>query len=103
MCITSNVQTKAVDILQHHPIKFYYDVGLRVTLNTDNRLMSKTTLTQEYMIAIEHFGFTSKDLISLILNGFKSAFLPHAQKVELIDRVMDEMAKAGLPVKREYA
>jgi adenosine deaminase len=103
MCITSNVQTKAVDVLQHHPVKFYYDVGLRVTLNTDNRLMSKTTLTDEYMIAIEHFGFTAKDVITLILNGFKSAFLPHGIKVELIDKVMDEMAKAGLPVKREYA
>ncbi|OQC61731.1 MAG: Aminodeoxyfutalosine deaminase [Bacteroidetes bacterium ADurb.Bin012] len=55
ICITSNVQTKAVDSLQNHPIPFYYDYGLRVTLNTDNRLILNTTLTNEYMIAIKNF------------------------------------------------
>ncbi|GAB6278127.1 MAG TPA: adenosine deaminase [Bacteroidales bacterium] len=102
MCITSNVQTKAVDSLLNHPIRFYYDYGLRVTLNTDNRLISDTTLTKEYMIAIENFGFTDKDIIVLIINGFKSAFLNHSEKVQLIHQVLDEMSELGMPIKREY-
>ena len=68
MCITSNVQTKAVDSYEHHPIKFYLDYGLRVTLNTDNRLISKTTLTDEYVIAMEKYDFTPKDLKLLIVD-----------------------------------
>lgn len=102
MCITSNVQTKAVDSIRNHPVKFYYDFGLRVTLNTDNRLMSDTTLTKEYLLAIENFGFTEKDIIVLIINGFKSGFINHSEKVELIKHALDRMAELGLPVKREY-
>lgn len=102
MCITSNVQTKAVRSLDDHPVRFYYDYGLRITLNTDNRLISNTTLTREYRIAVDHFGFTEKDLIVLVINGFKSAFLSHAEKVEMINRALDEMTDLGLPSKREY-
>ncbi|NLH52099.1 MAG: adenosine deaminase [Bacteroidales bacterium] len=102
MCITSNVQTKAVRSLDDHPVRFYYDYGLRITLNTDNRLISNTTLTHEYMLAVEHFGFTEKDLIVLVINGFKSAFLSHTEKVEMINRALDEMTDLGLPIRREY-
>lgn len=102
MCITSNVQTKAVDALEHHPIRFYFDYGLRVTLNTDNRLVSNTTLTDEYMIAIREFGFNAEELKYLILNGFKSAFCGYAAKVELINNAMNEMEALGLLVKRDY-
>lgn len=102
MCITSNVQTKAVDALDHHPIRFYFDYGLRVTLNTDNRLVSNTTLTDEYMIAIREFGFNAEELKYLVLNGFKSAFCGYATKVELINNAMNEMEELGLLVKRDY-
>ena len=102
MCITSNVQTKAVDALDHHPIRFYFDYGLRVTLNTDNRLVSNTTLTDEYMIAIREFGFNAEELKYLVLNGFKSAFSGYATKVELINNAMNEMEELGLLVKRDY-
>ena len=99
MCITSNVQTKAVGKFENHPIKFYFDLGLRVTLNTDNRLISNTTLTDEYMLAIKHYKFSIDELKYLILNGFKSAFLPLKEKVELIHKVTDELEKKGLIIK----
>lgn len=102
MCITSNVQTKAVDSYAHHPIKFYFDYGIRVTLNTDNRLISNTTLTNEYMIAIEKYGFKPDDIKYLILNGFKSAFLPLNKKVKLIHRISKEMEEKGLIVRKDY-
>ncbi|MGE4290013.1 MAG: adenosine deaminase [Salinivirgaceae bacterium] len=102
MCITSNVQTKAVPTFENHPVKFYFDLGIRVTLNTDNRLISKTTLTDEYMLAIEKYGFTMDELKYLILNGFKSAFLPLKEKVELIHRVTKDLEEKGLIIKRDY-
>ncbi len=102
MCITSNLQTKAVEKFEQHPIKFYFDLGIRVTINTDNRLISKTTLTDEYMLAIKKYKFEPDELKYLILNGFKSAFLPLKEKVELIHKVTKELEKKGLIIKRDY-
>ncbi len=102
MCITSNVQTKAVDAYEHHPLKFYFDLGLRVTLNTDNRLISKTTLTDEYMKAIQYFGFNADEIKYLIINGFKSAFLPLTDKVKLIQSITKELEEKGLKIRKDY-
>ncbi|HON19370.1 MAG TPA: adenosine deaminase [Salinivirgaceae bacterium] len=102
MCITSNVQTKAVESYGKHPLKFYFDFGLRVTINTDNRLVSNTTLTNEYMIAIEKFGFTPDELKYLIINGFKSAFMSNNEKVKMLKRVTQELEQKGLSIRRDY-
>lgn len=102
MCITSNVQTKAVDSFENHPIKFYFDLGLRVTINTDNRLVSNTTLTDEYMLAIEKYKFDVNEIKYLILNGFKSAFLPLKEKVELIHKITKQLEEKGLIIRRDY-
>jgi adenosine deaminase len=102
MCITSNVQTKAVEKFEQHPVKFYFDLGIRVTINTDNRLISKTTLTDEYMLAIKEYHFTADELKYLILNGFKSAFLPLKEKVELIHKVTKALEEKGLLIKKDY-
>ncbi len=102
VCITSNVQTKAVRDLQNHPFKFYFNYGIRVTLNTDNRLISGTTLTDEYWLAVKEFGVTAAELKYLIINGFKSAFLPHNKKVAMIKSVMQELDDIGLKIVTDY-
>jgi len=102
MCITSNIQTKAVEKIEDHPAKFYFDYGLRVTLNTDNRLISKTTLTDEYMLAIEKLGFSHDDVKYLIINSFKSAFLPLHEKIKLIKEITKELEDKGLIFKKNY-
>jgi len=102
VCITSNVQTKAVPDLKNHPVKFYFNYGLRVTLNTDNRLISGTTLTDEYWLAVKEFGFTAHEIKYLILNGFKSAFLSHKKKVAMIKEVVKELEEKGLKIKTDY-
>jgi adenosine deaminase len=91
ICVTSNVQTGAVERLRDHPVRFYYDYGLRVTLNTDNRLMSDTTCTDELVTVCKEFGFTPAEVRNLLINGFKSAFLPLHEKVALLSRVIDDM------------
>jgi adenosine deaminase len=91
ICLTSNVQTHAAESYASHPLRRYYDHGANVVLNTDNRLMSGTTLTDEYAHAAAHLGFGVPELARIALNGFESAFLPWADRVKLIDRVRPEL------------
>jgi len=91
ICLTSNVQTGSVDKLENHPIRFYHDYGLRVTLNTDNRLISGTTLVDEYMIAHKAFNFNMADYKNFIISGFKSAFLEHRERTKLIKEVAHQI------------
>jgi adenosine deaminase len=84
ICLTSNVQTKAVETFEQHPLRRYFDAGMNVVLNTDNRLMSGTTLTDEYLLAARHFGFTFDDLSVIALNSFESAFLPWGERETLL-------------------
>ena len=91
ICLTSNVQTKAAESYAAHPLREYFDRGLNVTLNTDNRLMSATTLTDEYVHAAEHLGFTVDELAGIALNGFESAFLPWEERLMLIEEVSERI------------
>ena len=91
VCLTSNVHTGSVKNYASHPFKFYFDYGLRVTLNTDNRLISNTTLTKEYMLAHEYFNFNVRNYKEIIISGFKSAFLPHRTRIEMIRQIADEL------------
>lgn len=91
MCLTSNVQTGASPSISEHPFRRYFDAGLIVTLNTDNRLMSGVDLTEEYWVAHEHLGFSWEELQEVALLGFQSAFLPYQAKVNLLERVEAEI------------
>ena len=91
--LTSNVQTRAVDDLASHPLRLYYDEGLVVTLNTDNRLMSATTVTEEFWRAHEHLGFEWDELCDIAIMGFESAFLPLAEKLALLEEVTGEVER----------
>jgi len=93
ICITSNIQTKAAESYSKHPLKFYYDYGLRVTINTDNRLISNTTLTKELWLAAKFANLNMEDLKTIIVAGFKSAFLPMRQKAILLNLVNKELEK----------
>lgn len=91
VCLKSNVQTRAVDSIEAHPIQFYQDFGVRVTLNTDNRLVTGTTVTDEYMLWIKHFDVGISDIREVIINGFKSAFQPYRVRQDMLSRVIAEM------------
>ena len=91
ICLTSNVQTRAVDSYAVHPFREYYDRGLNVVLNTDNRLMSGVTLTDEYMHAAESLDFGFDELARVALNGFESCFLPYDERMQLVAEVQREV------------
>jgi adenosine deaminase len=98
ICLTSNVQTKAVESYEQHPLRAYYDRGMNVVLNTDNRLMSGTTLTDEYALAARHFDLELDDLARIALNGFESSFLHWEQREALIAAVRQDLAALGAQV-----
>ncbi|MDQ3697186.1 MAG: adenosine deaminase [Gemmatimonadota bacterium] len=92
ICLTSNVQTRAAPSYEAHPLRRYFDQGQNVVLNTDNRLMSGVTLTDEYLLAARHLGFSFDELARIALNGFESAFLPWQERVELVERARRDIA-----------
>jgi adenosine deaminase len=93
MCPSSNVQTGSVPDFASHPLKFYFDFGLRVTVNTDNRLITDTTATKELLLAHREMGFTLEDLCTVLVQGFKSTFLPFREKQDLLRAVNAEIAE----------
>jgi adenosine deaminase len=88
MCLSSNVHTGSVSSMEAHPFKLYYDRGFRVTINTDDRLMSDTTMTKEFAIAVEQFGLGLYDLEKLTINAMKSAFIHFDERLRLIYEVI---------------
>ena len=91
ICLTSNWQTRSIRSLKYHPLKYYYDQGIRVTINTDNRLMSGTTLTKEFLLAHKLFGFKLHDFREMIIMAMKSAFIPYAERKQLIRKIAGEL------------
>lgn len=97
ICLTSNVQTRAAQSYARHPARQYFDAGLNVVFNTDNRLMSATTLTDEYAHAAEHLGFSFEELSRVAMNGFESAFLPWTERETLIARARGAIEQLAMP------
>ena len=88
MCPSSNVQTGAADSIGDHPIGLLARLRFRVTVNTDNRLMSGTSMSREMGLLCEAFGYGTSDLRWLTVNAMKSAFLPFDQRLAMIDEVI---------------
>jgi adenosine deaminase len=84
ICLLSNVHTGATPSLEQHPFRILYKQKFRVTLNTDNRLMSNTSMTREFEAAAQTFGLTLDDFEKLTINAMKSAFLPYGQRCDFI-------------------
>ena len=91
VCPSSNVQTRAAKSWETHPVDFYVDYGLRVTINTDNRLMSDTTMTKELQLCHQHYGWTLGQIKEVIIAGFKSAFMPNREKADLVREISREL------------
>lgn len=88
ICLISNVHTGAAPSLEQHPFKILYQEKFRVTLNTDNRLMSDTSMTREFEAASETFGLTIDDFEKISINAMKSAFLPYGQRCDFIYKTL---------------
>jgi adenosine deaminase len=96
VCPSSNLQTRAATSWDTHPVDFFVDYGLRVTINTDNRLMSGTTVTKELQLCHQHYGWSLDTIKEIIIAGFKSAFMPYREKAELVAEISRELATVRL-------
>jgi adenosine deaminase len=88
LCPSSNVQTGAAPSIAEHPIGLLHDLRFRVTVNTDNRLMSGTSMSREMALLAEAFGWGWSDLQWLTVNAMKSAFIPFDERLEIITEVI---------------
>jgi adenosine deaminase len=96
VCLTSNLQTKAITGLDQHPFRRMLDEEVRAPLCTDNRLVSNITLTHEYELAYEHFKLTPKEIRRTVLYGFKSAFVPYTKRRHLLLAAKAKLRELGL-------
>ncbi|NND70501.1 MAG: adenosine deaminase [Rhodothermales bacterium] len=87
ICPTSNVQTHVVPSYEEHPVTTFVNVGVPVTVNTDNRLFSRTTVTEELWRTHQRCGVAAADIATIARNGFKYAFLPHYERLALLEEV----------------
>jgi adenosine deaminase len=90
-CPSSNVQTGAVRNLGNHPLALYFDLGVRVTINTDNRLITDTSVSKELWLVHSQMGVPFRDVKRMVLWGFKSSFLPFHEKQVYLRRVGAEL------------
>ncbi|OBF27881.1 adenosine deaminase [Mycobacterium sp. ACS4331] len=88
MCPSSNVQTGAARSIAEHPFDMLARLRFRVTVNTDNRLMSDTTMSQEMLRLVEAFGYGWSDLERFTINAMKSAFIHFDERLAIIDEVI---------------
>jgi adenosine deaminase len=88
ICLLSNVQTGAAKSLAEHPFKVFFQEKFRVTLNTDNRLMSDTSMTKEFEAARDTFHLNLDDFEKITINSMKSAFLPYDKRIAFIYKVI---------------
>ncbi len=88
MCPTSNIHTGVCETIEEHPIGLLSRLRFRVTVNTDNRLMSGVSMSSEMAALVEAFGYGWEDLQWLSLNAMKSAFIPFDERLELINTVI---------------
>jgi len=100
ICLSSNVQTRAVADFASHPLPLYFNYGLRVTINTDNRLVTDTTVSKELYLAHLHYGLSLEDLKTIIISGFKSAFLPYREKADVLKEINKELEKFQVPAEK---
>jgi len=84
ICLLSNVHTGAVDKIENHPFGLLFKEKYRVTLNTDDRLMSNTTMSKEFLLAIDVFNLNLEDLEKITLNSMKSAFIQYKERLHFI-------------------
>lgn len=87
-CPTSNVQTGAVPSLEEHPINFLLDLGFRVTINTDNRLMSGVTMTSEFEVLANTFDWGVNEFAEVTLNAIEGSFAHFHERVEITDTLI---------------
>ncbi|MGQ9503053.1 MAG: adenosine deaminase [Anaerolineae bacterium] len=92
MCPTSNLHTGAIATLSEHPLPYYLEQDVRVTINTDDPGISNTSLTDEYVLAVQHMGIDFQTIRQTILYAAAASFLPESERHDLITWFKEALA-----------
>lgn len=104
ICLSSNIHTGAAKSFAEHPFWIFHQAKFRTTLNTDNRLMSKTSMTNEYKLAHELYGLSFEALEKISINAMKSAFVPHGERIKMIyDTIKPRFASLRAEIEAQSA
>lgn len=87
ICPTSNIQTCVIDNYKNHPIKKLYEMNVPISINTDNRTVSNTTLCREYQLLHDNLGFMEKDFLKINRIAIEHAFLSNEEKIKLLNKL----------------
>lgn len=90
VCPTSNVHTHAVEKYSLHPIRQLYEAGINLSLGDDDPTTSQITISHEYQVLAEQFGFTDCEIVDIVMAGAKASFLPHQEKQHLLVQLEQE-------------
>jgi adenosine deaminase len=91
VCPTSNLLTGATAAWEEHPLRYLFDSGITVTINSDDPTFFSTTLTEEYRRIVQRFGFTTDELCQLVRNSVNAAFLPADERALLAQQIDGEL------------
>ena len=87
ICPTSNVQCQSQPGYAEHPAKKLFDMGMKITINTDNMILSGIDLTTEYRHCLEEMGFSKADLVQMLIYSAQATFLPQAEQQKLVEKI----------------
>ncbi len=93
ICPTSNIQCLTEPTYELHPAKKLFDMGIPVTINTDNMTLAGTTLDEEYDHCINQMGFSRKDIIQMNINSIKASFADETTKEEILSKLNEALEK----------
>ncbi len=88
VCPTSNLQTGIAERIEDHPVGRLFDLGFNISINCDNRLISGTSMSREFQVAAETFGWDEHDLQRITLDALQASFLHHDEKLRLLEDVI---------------
>lgn len=94
VCISSNLRTGCLPKIEEHPVRRLFDAGIPVTLNTDDPAMFHTSVTHEYELAQDVFGFTDEHIRELARNSLEASFLPADKKIVMLEKFDEVVEKA---------
>ncbi len=97
VCLTSNLQTGVIHKISHHPFMDLFDLGVPVTINTDDPTVSNLTLTDEFEVATAVLGMQYDELSKCILNAAEAAFLPEQERQQLVASFVQQLSELEPP------
>lgn len=96
LCPISNLRTKVIKSIKEHPVKQFIDMGIPVSINTDDPKMFNNSLAEEYLALKVNFDFTDSDICNIIINSIHTTWLDEKEKQELIEKFKEEIARPGI-------